>query len=104
MGILVYEKAQTVAENRLCQNISCKWAEVKRATITKYFDNLQESLNGVPPENIINYDETNLTDDPGRKHSIFRRGVKYPDRVMNSAKTSTSLMFAASAVTGVCCT
>jgi len=83
--------------NRLCQNISCKRAEVNRATITKYFDNLQESLNGVPPENIINYDETNLTDDAGRKHSIFRRGVKYPDRVMNSAKTSTSLMFAASA-------
>lgn len=45
----------------------------------------------------VNYDETNLTDDPGRKHPIFRRGIKYPDRVMNSTKTSTSLMFAASA-------
>ena len=81
--------------NRLCQNISAKRAEVSKGTISKYFDNLQESLNGVPPENIVNYDETNLTDDPGRKHSIFRRGIKYPDRVMNSTKTSTSLMFAA---------
>ena len=50
--------------NRLCQNISCNRAEVSRATITKYFDNLQRSLNGVPPKNMVNYDETNLMDDP----------------------------------------
>jgi len=83
--------------HRLCQNISAKRAQGNKGTISKYFDNLQESLNGVPPENIVHYDETNVTDDPGRKHSIFRRGIKYLDRVMNSTKTSTSLMCAASA-------
>ncbi|CAG4952260.1 unnamed protein product [Parnassius apollo] len=30
-----------------------------------YFDNLKETLNGVPPSNILNYDETNLADNPG---------------------------------------
>ena len=54
------------------------------------------SLQGVPPENIINFDETNLSDDPGRKKCIFRRGVRYPDRVMNSSKGSVTVMFAGS--------
>ena len=93
----LWEGTDSRWQTRVFQNISCKQAEVSRATITKYFDNLQESLNGDPSENIINYDEMNLTDNPWRKHSIFRRGVKYPDRVMNSAKASTSLFAALAA-------
>jgi hypothetical protein len=30
-------------------------------------DELAITLEGVPPQNIINYDETCFTDDPGRK-------------------------------------
>jgi hypothetical protein len=54
-------------------------------------------LEGIPPTHILNYDETNLTDDPGRRKAVFRRGTKYPERIMNSTKSSTSVMFAGTA-------
>lgn len=49
------------------------------------------------PKYIINYDETNLVDDPGSKEQLFRRGNKRAERVMNSSKTAVSIMFAATA-------
>lgn len=48
------------------------------------------------PSNIINYDETNVSDDPGKKKIIAKRRMKYPKRVMNSSKSTTSIIFAAS--------
>lgn len=80
---------------RMCQNIKRSRAAVNEETINEYFDNLQKELKEVPPSNIINYDETNLCDDPGRKQIITRRGCKYPERIMNSTKCSISVMFAA---------
>jgi len=82
---------------RVCQNIKRARAGTSHDQINAYFDELGISLAGVRPENIINYDETNLTDDPGRKKVIVKRGCKYPERVMNSSKSSTSLMFAGTA-------
>nr|CAI5855786.1 unnamed protein product [Callosobruchus analis] len=38
-----------------------------------------------------------VCDDPGRKRVICRRGCKYPERVMNSTKSNTSVMFCGSA-------
>ena len=46
----------------------------------------------MPSDNIINYDETNLTDNPGRK-----REIRYHERSINFTKTSTSLMLAGTA-------
>ena len=63
--------------------------ELKFLAITKK----REDGTPVPPTNIFNYDETNLSDDPGTKKSIFRRGVKYPETVKDSTNTSTSIMF-----------
>ena len=63
----------------------------------EYFEELTKSVEGVPPENILNYDETNLTDNPAAKKKIFRRGTKHPDRIMNATKSSISLMFAGTA-------
>ena len=51
----------------------------------------------MPADNIINYDETNLSDDPGTKKCIFKRGVKYPERVINFSKGNISLLFSGSA-------
>lgn len=82
---------------RICQNIKRSRASITPNTINAYFDELTKELEGVPVENIVNYDETNLTDDPGRRKVITRRGTKYPERVMNSSKASTSVMFSASA-------
>lgn len=66
--------------------------------ISEYIDNLKTVLD-VPPNQIYNYDESNLTDedDPGRSRVICRRRCKYPERVMNSTKSSTSVMFCGNA-------
>ncbi|XP_062530744.1 uncharacterized protein LOC134200891 [Bombyx mori] len=82
---------------RYSQNIKKKRAEVSPNLIKEYFKELEVSLAGINPSSIINYDETNLTDDPGRKKIITKRGTKYPERVMNSSKSSVSLMIAATA-------
>ncbi|CAH2108940.1 unnamed protein product [Euphydryas editha] len=83
--------------SRLSQNIKRSRAAVSPETINEYFGELETSLQGIPPCNIINYDETNLTDDPGRKRVLVKRTVKYPERVMNHTKGSTSIMMAAAA-------
>jgi len=86
---------------RKCQNIKRSRASVSANEVKEYFSNLKETLeNGgqpIPAENIFNYDETNLTDDPGTKKCIFKRGVKYPERVKDSTKSATSIMFCGSA-------
>ena len=81
---------------RLCQNISRKRAGVSKTAVIEYFNNLQVTLEDIPPQNIINYDETNLSDDPGRKKVVVKRGTN-PERIMNSSKSSTSLMLAGTA-------
>lgn len=81
----------------MCQNIKRFCAGVSRTTISEYFDKLAISLDGFPPCNILNYDETNLTYDPGRKEIITKRDTKYPERIINHSKTSNSIMFAGSA-------
>ena len=82
---------------RLCQNIKVARSKVDSDIVNKYFDNLAETVAGVPPGNLVNYDETNLSDDPGSTKYIFKRGARYPERVMNSTKSATSIMFAGSA-------
>ena len=83
----------TELTQRITQNIKLARAEVSEETINQYFDNLEESLQGVPPSNIWNYDETNFTDEPGRKKAVVKRGMKYPERAMNASKASISVMF-----------
>ena len=65
--------------------------------ILSYFSNLKNHVEGVPAQNIFNYDETNLTDDPGIKSCVFKRGTKYPERVRDNSKSSISIMYAGSA-------
>lgn len=73
-------------------------APVTPDTIRSYFSNLEKTLKDVFPENIIDYDKTNLSDDPGRKRVIACRGCKYPERIMNSTKILTSIKLACTAV------
>ena len=86
---------------RVCQNIKLSRAGIKPALVNQYFANLKESLtvdgDFISDTHILNYDETNVTDDEGVKQCIFRHGVKYPERVRNATKASTSLMFCGSA-------
>lgn len=82
---------------RSCQNIKSVRAQTNEEAIEEYFERLRKNLEGVPPTHILNYDETNLSDDPGRKKCIFKRGTKYPERILNSTKAAISIMFAATA-------
>lgn len=82
---------------RHCQNLKRSRAEKTDEEMEDYFNRLGITVNGVKPEHIINYDETNLSDNPGTQKCIFRRGTKYPERYMNSTKSAVSLMFAATA-------
>ena len=83
--------------NRLTSNIKRSRAGITKSSLERYFNNLKKELDGVPPENIWNYDETNLTDDPGKKKAIMRRGTKYPERVVNHSKVAFSIMFCGNA-------
>ena len=91
--------------HRNCQNIKVSRAKKTRKEFEEFYEEFKKSIGGVdengaceiPPENFFNFDETNLTDDPGSQRCIFKKGVKYPERVMNSSKTSTSVMFCGSA-------
>ena len=82
---------------RFASNIKRKWAQVSVDTINEFFSNLAAELVDIPPSHIWNYNETNLTDDPGSKRVITKRGAKYPERITNSTKTATSLMFCGNA-------
>lgn len=86
-----------VLSTRMCQNISRSRAAVSVESVNRYFDNLSKTISGVPPENIVDYDETNLSDDPKAKQMIFRRGIKHAERIMNTSKSCVSLMFACTA-------
>ena len=92
-----YMKRHVQLTHRVCQNIGRKRAAVSVSEVDNFFDNLSVSLEGIPPENIVNYDETNLDDNPKGIKLIFRKGIKHAERVMNVSKTSISIMFACSA-------
>ncbi|KAJ8952542.1 hypothetical protein NQ314_007511 [Rhamnusium bicolor] len=81
---------------RLGENIKRSRAEVDANVLKKIFWKLR-SIEGVSPDLMINYDETNLTDDPGRLKCIVRRGFKIPERVLDTSKSSTSVMFSGTA-------
>lgn len=82
---------------RKCQNVKRARASIKIEEFEDYFDNLEVSLEGVKPEDIVNYDETNATDDPGEEKVVVKKAAKHADRIMDSTKTSTSLMFSGTA-------
>lgn len=82
---------------RLSSNIKRNRAQIDEKIISDYIDNLKEVVKDVPADNIYNYDETCMSDDPGKKKVICRRGSKYPERIMNSTKTNISVMFCGNA-------
>lgn len=82
--------------SRLASNIKRCRAAIDEKIIQEYIAHLSLVVADVPASNIFNYDESNLTDDPGRKKIIAKRGCKYPERICNSSKTSISIMMCGS--------
>ncbi|XP_050295082.1 uncharacterized protein LOC126735176 [Anthonomus grandis grandis] len=91
------KRHEKLISNRLSSNISTKRASLSPEAIDNFFDNARDNLLAVNPSLMINYDETNLTDNPGTKKYIYKRGSRYPERVINSTKTAISLMYAGTA-------
>lgn len=65
--------------------------------LVAYSDRLEETLENVPRSNIFNYDETATVDTTGKKKMLYRRGVKYPTRIENFSKLSTTMLVCGSA-------
>lgn len=82
---------------KFCENIKRVRAEVSAQTIAEYFEELSKSIEGIPPSNILNYDETNFVDDPGAEKAVVRRGSRHPHIVRDHSKSSVSVMFAGTA-------
>lgn len=91
------ERHRATIRLRIVPNYSKKRASVSVEDLNRYFNNLENSLRDIPKANIWNYDETNLSDNPGRKKCFIRKGVKYPKRIMNETKSCISLMICGSA-------
>ena len=85
---------------RLADNVKPSWAEINAVTVGSYFDELECTLEGVDASNIYNYDDMNVSDNPGSKHIICHRGLKRIERKIDHSKSCISLMFCGSA-TGV---
>ena len=79
---------------RITDNVKSSRALVTEEVINKYFDHLENSIKDIPASNIFNYDETNITDNPGAKLVITRRGRNRVERIMHHSKSSISVMFA----------
>lgn len=91
------KRHKTEYSRRVATNIKKARAAVSRTSLGEYFDNLEQVVKDVPPANIFNYDESNVSDDPGKKIGTYKRRVKYPEKAMNFSKSATSIMVCGSA-------
>lgn len=82
---------------RFAENVKRTRAAVDEKTLRSFIENLGKEIENVPERNIWNFDETNLTDDPGKKQVLVRKGCKYPETLRNASKTSISVMYAGNA-------
>ena len=82
---------------RATNNIKRARAGLSREEVDTFFVHFTEAVKDVPAENIWNYDETNFQDDPKSKKCLHKKGQKYCERVMNTTKSATSVMFCGSA-------
>lgn len=82
---------------KLAENTKRVRGALSYEVIQEYFENLRQTLADVPLQNIINFDETNFVDDPGSAKVITRRGAKHAHRLIDSSKSSTTVMFAIAA-------
>ena len=74
----------------MCQNMKQAHAAISQSDIEEHFNELKKTLDGNHQR--INYDESNLTDDPGANKVITKKGIKLVTRIMDSSKSSTSIV------------
>lgn len=82
---------------RSATNIRIARASVTAKEIRTFFDNIKVPLEDVPATNVYNFDETNVTDDPGVNKVLVSRGTRRAERVCENSKTTFSIMFCGNA-------
>ena len=92
-----FVKRRKDLSNRMSNLIKRSRAALSREQVKEFIENYTRVGADIPPSNVFNYDETNLTEDPGAKKALYRRGVKYAEKVSNHSKSSLSVMFCGSA-------
>lgn len=88
---LKFSEASSFSEHLCCIKQLVR-ATITKEIITDHITNLSKAIEDIPASNTFNCDETNMTDDPGRKKVIVKHGTKYPELVRNQTKSSTSMM------------
>ena len=88
---------------RMASNIKRARAEMSVETVNEFRNEFANFCGeDIRPENIFNFDETNLTDDPGKKWVLVRRGRRRVENVIDSSKTAISVMWCGSATGEMC--
>ena len=64
---IAFKARHPVISEKLCKNIKRVRGSITKEGLEEYFRELRQTLEGVPVQNILNYDETNFTDDPGEE-------------------------------------
>ncbi len=92
-----FVKRHQQLSHRLVKSTKPERAKVTPEMVRKFFENFEEVVQNVPPENILNYDESAFVDNAGESKVVLRRGSKYPVLVRDNKKTSISVMCAGTA-------
>ncbi|KAJ8911596.1 hypothetical protein NQ315_003977 [Exocentrus adspersus] len=79
---------------KMAENTKRVRAAVTYESIEEYFRNLRDAMKDVPPQNCVNYDETNFVDNPGAAKVVMKKGSKHAYRTLDTSKTSITVMFA----------
>ena len=82
-----FVKRRKDLSNRMSNLIKRSRAALSREQVKEFVENYTRVAADIPPSNVFNYDETNLTEDPGAKKALYRPGVKYAEKVSNHSKS-----------------
>ncbi|GLV37577.1 hypothetical protein CBL_20389 [Carabus blaptoides fortunei] len=83
--------AITIAANAGCR------AQLYEESENRYFDEFSATGENISAVNIVNFDETSLSDNPARAPVLVPKHAKHANRNMDSSKSSVSVMFACAA-------
>jgi hypothetical protein len=62
-------------------------AAMSREDVQDFFCHFTEAADGVLPENMLNYDQTNFSDNPWTKKCLFKKGTKHCEKVKDPLHT-----------------
>ncbi|XP_039276095.1 uncharacterized protein LOC120349667 [Nilaparvata lugens] len=68
----LFLKRHKTLSQRFAKNITLARANNDKEILGSFFDHYEKEVEGVVLENLWNYDETNLVDDPGMKKNYYK--------------------------------